>query len=211
MPPVCTCGATLPEDARFCHRCGKPQRDEFLGVEPEPESAPSVVTFSAPLRAAAAETKRTISFNDPLALRTSLLVASVASVLEITPFGGLFAPIAGGFAVVTLYQFRARQALTPGSGAKLGWITALLNALLITIFMIFKFALVGSILFDPLRESFRAQASSPTQLEALRMMSDPRYLALIVSMVWIFLFAISSALYLAGGALAARMYRQKTS
>ena len=23
----CTCGAQLPPDARFCHKCGKPQYD----------------------------------------------------------------------------------------------------------------------------------------------------------------------------------------
>ena len=28
MPEFCTCGAELPPDARFCHRCGKPQREE---------------------------------------------------------------------------------------------------------------------------------------------------------------------------------------
>ena len=26
VPEFCTCGARLPEDARFCHKCGKPQR-----------------------------------------------------------------------------------------------------------------------------------------------------------------------------------------
>ena len=26
----CTCGAALPEDARFCHKCGKPQYEEDI-------------------------------------------------------------------------------------------------------------------------------------------------------------------------------------
>src|SRR5689334_2027095 len=37
MADFCTCGAQLPEDARFCHRCGKPQRNETFAVEPTPE------------------------------------------------------------------------------------------------------------------------------------------------------------------------------
>src|SRR5436305_1359982 len=30
----CTCGAQLPPDARFCHKCGKPQYD-YPGLETE--------------------------------------------------------------------------------------------------------------------------------------------------------------------------------
>src|ERR1700751_3927993 len=26
----CTCGAQLPDDARFCHRCGKPQFEDDI-------------------------------------------------------------------------------------------------------------------------------------------------------------------------------------
>ena len=35
MPDFCTCGAQLPPDSLFCHKCGKPQRDV---IEPEPET-----------------------------------------------------------------------------------------------------------------------------------------------------------------------------
>src|ERR1044071_8323555 len=49
VPEFCTCGARLPEDARFCHKCGKPQRDEPLMVEearpppPFPRDVPVVL------------------------------------------------------------------------------------------------------------------------------------------------------------------------
>ena len=36
MPEFCTCGAQLPPDALFCHKCGKPQR-EILAPEPPSE------------------------------------------------------------------------------------------------------------------------------------------------------------------------------
>ena len=31
VPEYCTCGAQLPPDARFCHKCGKPQYDYARG------------------------------------------------------------------------------------------------------------------------------------------------------------------------------------
>jgi predicted amidophosphoribosyltransferase len=45
MPEFCTCGAELPPDARFCHRCGKPQREEIEPetVAPIPPGTPAVV------------------------------------------------------------------------------------------------------------------------------------------------------------------------
>ncbi len=205
MPLVCSCGATLPEDARFCHRCGKPQRDEFVEIAPEP--APVAVAPVAPDAVAA---RQSVSFNNPLALRTSLLVASVASILEVVPVLQLIAPILGGFATASLYQKRSGQVLTAGAGAKLGWITAILNALLFTVFMSLNLAREGSAVFDGLRDTARQQATSPAQLEALKMMNDGRFLAVMVLIVWIFFFVFSSLLYMAGGALAARMSRPKT-
>src|SRR5690349_539348 len=44
VPQFCTCGTQLVEDARFCHKCAKPTRDEPVFVE---EPAP-VAEFVAP-------------------------------------------------------------------------------------------------------------------------------------------------------------------
>ncbi len=205
MPSVCSCGATLPEDARFCHRCGKPQREEFTDVEPV--RAPEPVVTSA----RNAPREQSATFGNPLALRTSLLVASIATILEITPFAAILAPVMGGFAAALLYKVRSGQALTPRMGAKLGWMTAVLNAVLLTVYVSFRFAVAGASLFDPLRESFRLQAKSAAQMQALEMMNDPRFLAFLVLMMWIMMFGLASLLYMAGGALAARVYREKTS
>src|SRR5258706_16455256 len=30
VPERCTCGAQLPPDALFCHKCGKPQREDLI-------------------------------------------------------------------------------------------------------------------------------------------------------------------------------------
>ncbi len=54
MPDFCTCGAQLPLDALFCHKCGKPQRDV---IEPEPEIESALeFSFLSPLRRGASAT-----------------------------------------------------------------------------------------------------------------------------------------------------------
>src|SRR5580704_9171424 len=40
VPEYCTCGARLPEDALFCHKCGKPQRDDLIQQD-QPADQPS--------------------------------------------------------------------------------------------------------------------------------------------------------------------------
>src|SRR5258708_21315931 len=65
MPDFCSCGAQLPEDARFCHKCGKPQREEIV-VEPPP-APPAAAAPPAPGDAAA--WPRAPSFRHPLAWR----------------------------------------------------------------------------------------------------------------------------------------------
>src|ERR1035441_4085433 len=47
MPDFCTCGAQLPPDSLFCHKCGKPQR-EVIEPEPQPESVAEFVPPAAP-------------------------------------------------------------------------------------------------------------------------------------------------------------------
>ena len=79
MPEFCTCGAELPPDARFCHRCGKPQREEIVPetVEP-PENAPALVT-GAPPRPATAPIPQArpprVNFHNNTAVRIGLLMA----------------------------------------------------------------------------------------------------------------------------------------
>ena len=34
MPEFCTCGTRLVEDARFCHRCGRPTSEEVVEETP---------------------------------------------------------------------------------------------------------------------------------------------------------------------------------
>src|SRR5579862_3192296 len=65
VPDSCTCGAQLPPDARFCHKCGKPQRDEPLLVD-EPVVVPPPPPLAPPPPAPP------ISFRNAIAVRVAL-------------------------------------------------------------------------------------------------------------------------------------------
>jgi hypothetical protein len=126
VPEFCTCGAQLPPDARFCHKCGKPQREEDVPVE----ESPVVVLPPAPV---AAEPPP-ISFRNAIAVRVALatgipmfLLSAVAGPLA------LAVPVAGGFFAVYLYRRRTGQPLTVLAGARLGWISGIIVFAIVTV------------------------------------------------------------------------------
>jgi hypothetical protein len=201
--PRCTCGATLPEDALFCHRCGKPQR-ELLDVEPEP--APAI---PPPLPAAAASASAPIGFHNGPAVRIALL-ASVLSIVVLTITGQIvilqvLGPLwlsAGGFFAVFLYRRRTRERLTPLSGAHLGWLSGVFGFLIITVVL----TLVAVAMSEPSAVStLRAQCTGAGRSEAdcnmiLDAFHSPAKIAGLLSM-FLLLFSILPAF---GGALGAK-------
>ena len=113
MPEYCTCGAQLPPDARFCHKCGKPQREEDLVVEQQP------IIVAPPPPSPPAEPPP-ISFRNATAVRVALasgipmfLVSAIAGPLA------LAVPVAGGFFAVYLYRRRTGERMTVLAGARL--------------------------------------------------------------------------------------------
>jgi hypothetical protein len=134
VPDFCTCGAQLPEDARFCHKCGKPQRDEPLLVEDE---QPAVVLAPPPPPPAEPPP---ISFRNPAAVRVALatgvpvvlltgLLSAVAGALTIV------VPLAGGFFAVYLYRRRTGERITVLAGARLGWISGIIVFAILTVLL----------------------------------------------------------------------------
>jgi len=120
VPEFCTCGAQLPPDARFCHKCGKPQRAEDLAFEQEQR-----IVTAPPLPAAPPE-PIPISFRNVMAVRSALIASALALLLVIvTGPLGIAAPIVGGFFAVYLYRRRTGEKLSVLNGARLGWISGL--------------------------------------------------------------------------------------
>ena len=118
MADFCSCGAQLPPDAVFCHKCGKPQRE--IVVPDAPTAPPAVMVPPAPLRIETVP----LSFRNPVALRIAILVAASATVLSfVLPFVNW---LAGGFFAVFFYRRRTGLFLSVGAGLRMGWITGVL-------------------------------------------------------------------------------------
>ena len=125
MPESCSCGAQLPPDAVFCHKCGKPQRDVAPETPPEEPRGPETVPPPAPIppQLYLAPVGQTLSFRNPVAVRIALLVGVVATVLGFIP---LLNWLGAGFFAVYFYRRKTGSLLNVGAGARMGWITGVL-------------------------------------------------------------------------------------
>lgn len=134
MPETCTCGAQLPPDARFCHKCGKPQREElYLAdevieavINPPPAEIPVAPILEPPA----------INLHNGPAVRSAMLACGFALVLSVVlgPLGlGLLALVCGGFLAVYLYRRKTGQPVSVLNGIRLGWISGIFVFTLITI------------------------------------------------------------------------------
>ena len=125
MNEFCTCGARLPDDARFCHKCGKPQFEEDIVREPVRDITPVAVTDTVAI-------PREIGFHNVLAVRIAFFMALISTVaIELLApyllgvvflFTGL---LAGGCAAAYIYSKKSRQTLSMRNGLRMGWITGI--------------------------------------------------------------------------------------
>src|SRR2546427_7172180 len=111
VPERCTCGAQPPADARFCHKCGRPLREEpTLEQHEEAPLLPAALPPPVP---------PPIGFHNGPAVRIALMAGSLAFLLSILS-GQLALPqtfallwlIAAGFLAVFLYRRRTGQRLS---------------------------------------------------------------------------------------------------
>jgi phosphatidylglycerophosphate synthase len=124
VPDFCNCGAELPADARFCHKCGKPQREEDI-PRPEIAETPIILTPPAPPPPVA------VNFRNLVALRVGFLSAFLAFVLSsLLPLLMVIWSTIGGFFSVYLYRRRTGERMTIGRGARIGWITGIMMFLI---------------------------------------------------------------------------------
>ena len=211
MPEYCTCGAQLPPDARFCHRCGKPQRDEVLPetVERAPDPTPVLVVTAQPPSA-----PPKVSIHNTTAVRIGLLMAGLASLLSALPAMALGLPglaiwwLTAGFLSVYFYRRRTGQFLTVDNGLRMGWITGLLGSTITSeVFTVSVVPLIsGGGIASLYKEQFQKMyGNDPGLQQALKILQTPSGLALVVVFALLFFFLIITFLCTAGGALGAKL------
>jgi len=205
VPEFCTCGAQLPPDARFCHKCGKPQYD-YPGIAGEPEEAPAAPLLPEPAVAIPVD----ISFHNRLAVRIGFLAALVAVLLALFPLPFpvprlVVSLFAAGFLAVFLYTRRSGQMLTIRAGARMGWITGVFCCLLVGLLSITSALTISK--QGGLVKVFREQLppNDPRAETLAQALGDPATLAVVMVFGIIFLFVILTALPVIGGAFGAKV------
>lgn len=189
----CSCGAILPEDARFCHKCGQPQFAEDierLNAPPEP----AILAAEAPPLPAPGPVG-SIGFTNGRAVRITLAVAAFSLLAFF--IAALIAPplviplfVVAGFSAVRIYLNGSQESLRP-SGA------ALLGAMPWFWFFLLQSIGIAVLLFSP---EGHAMAKAMNNPDVMQFINDPakQVFALVFS------FFIGTAAGAVGGILAVR-------
>src|SRR5579859_6197481 len=198
MPEICTCGAQLPPDARFCHKCGKPQRDEAVAEMAALDAASLAVP--APIDVVPLP----LSFRNPIALRAGLLAAVLLCLIMLIPgvvYGSVVWWLGAGFFSVWIYKRRTGQRLTVRGGARMGWITGVLScALLSLLFTFLMLAIQQAGGIEALKNGLKDFAVQQSRVdEAVKVLQNPA--AILRSLVE--MFVVLTLTCMAGGALGA--------
>ena len=193
MQEFCSCGAELPPDALFCHKCGKPQRElvtpEILPPPPPPPEVTPPVRVATPLP---------LNFRNRAAVRIALLVSALATLLSFLPYLNWFM---AGFLAVFLYRRRTGQLLNLESGVRMGWITGLMTFAIMAALLGFSLVTlqaIGGI------SAFQAQFKGtvdPRVLESFKLLQSPPELAKLLLQFFVF----TTLLSMAGGALGVKL------
>ena len=204
MPEFCSCGAELPPDARFCHKCGKPQRESDVQFARDRETPqPVLAAVLAPVDEPA---PMPLTFQNPVAIRVGFSVASVAALLTMIPFvnyGVLVWLLGAGFVSVFFYKRRTGQRLSVRSGARMGWITGVMSFAILAVIMTFAlFAINRMGGLAAVRDQMTSvQMSQKDMDEVAATLQSP--LAIVRFMAYI--FVVWTVVPMAGGALGAKL------
>jgi hypothetical protein len=197
MPEYCTCGTKLVEDARFCHRCGRPTSD-VMAVEEAPAAPPPP---QPTLQEKIAQLP--VSFSNPIAMRVALRMSVLIIPVEMLPILNLLSIVwwlGAGWCAVLLYRRLTGSVLSIRAGARLGSITGVLTFVVYAIGVTIGIAAAGKQFFDQLEKQ------SP---DVSQVINDPTMLFTMIILAMALLFAFVVAICAAGGALGARYIARK--
>lgn len=210
MIESCTCGAKPPEDARFCHKCGRPLYDF---PQAEPETAPSPVPPPLPVIVEAAKPSG-VTFRNPGAVRVGMLAAAAICLLQAVPFPSVLQPVwlmvlllGGGFFSVYMYHRRTGDDLSVVAGARLGWMTGLF-VFLVTL-VLFTVGIVATGTQDFFRQTLAERGSSELTEQFEQILESPGGLGMMLFFGLLMMFFLLTFVTSAGGALAAKVLEKE--
>jgi len=217
----CTCGAKLPEDARFCHRCARPVReDDPILLPPEPDEETAVGPADSGVEAQAASDAPVtlpaeVSFSSPLAVRVGFLTASLVQlvVMLIAMIHAVpllpFVLAAGGAYAVVLFCRRSGRTLSITEGARMGWISGVFGFVISTVLSTAGLVASGRGIVNLLEENLKtARLDSDTTAKAMELIRDPQILVVFIVLMLLFNFLLVAVVSSLGGALGARLTRR---
>lgn len=211
VPEFCSCGARLPEDARFCHKCGKPQYEEVipetLASSAEPPPPPPVVEGPLP-----------IDFHNGKAIRAALFTASLIFFFSTVPLPMAAALlwrvvtlVAGGFLSVVFYRRWTGQVMTVKSGARIGWITGIFAFVLTLLVLTMAMVAISSNgdFITAWSEQVRQTGGKDADVaQAVEVMKQPASFAVLLILVIAVIFGVTTILPSLGGILAVKVLKK---
>jgi len=203
MAEHCSCGAQLPPDALFCHKCGKPQRD-LVAPEIENNAYPPAVVAAVPPPPPPRPQPVPLNFHNRVAVRIALLAAVSATVLVVLlPLNWLGA----GFFAVFFYCKKTGFRLDVASGVRIGWITGLIAygfyAIVFTVRLL-PDALSGHLGKTIVEQMKTSAIQDPSTVQQATKMVEGNPGMVIVLLLGM-LFVLVTCLSMAGGALGAKL------
>lgn len=229
------CGGSVEDGVPFCPHCSAPQIRVAGLAEKEPEKEPVTppltpgtpgeiqpparpVPLSSeewqrpPVVTPVSPTRIEWSKAVPGAILGGVLVALLSGVLPFPVFFVFLWMLAGGWIAALLYKRRARVAITPGMGARVGAAAGVIGFVLFAILTLIDFLVLGAgKLRAALIESIQQAAArnpDPRAQELLHRLTSPEGLAVLVSLSLAMFLVAFIVLSSAGGALFAYLRGQ---
>jgi hypothetical protein len=202
----------LPEDARFCHRCGKPHFEEDLVRHQEEPAAVLPPPPPPPVVQARIDfgNRRAVMVSIVIAMLTLLLFTMCAVTIPFAA-GILLLPLfcLAGFGAAYFYIRQTGERISPQGGARLGFMTALWAFLVVVLLSVLLAVLVSNPALRGELLSIASANSNPATQELAKLLDDPRKFILLLMgqlLVYFCLFTFPSML---GGMLGVRFQAKK--
>ncbi|BDC49585.1 hypothetical protein F183_A19010 [Bryobacterales bacterium F-183] len=201
-------------DARFCHKCGRPVREEDRAYEQQ------VAAEIAPPPLPASNTDDTatvpppaqpeIGFQNKVAVRIAALLAGpmyvLINLLAILP-GGVLLAFAGLFGTgvisVAMYRQRTGTGVSVISGARMGWICGVFVFVIALVILTLVSALSPSgDLSDTMKEQLKRQGQNAAEVQRVtEFLQNPLAMVMLLATFFVMLTTIPSLGGAAGAAL----------